>query len=128
MRVVAGAILHGGRVLAAQRGLHKSQGGLWELPGGKVEAGESDTAALVRELREELGITVRVGICLGRHRHAYGSRTIELVAYRCRVVGGEPLATEHEALRWLDGEALHTVTWAPADIPLLEAVRRALSE
>lgn len=122
IRVVAAVLVREGRVLAAQRPADKSQGGLWELPGGKVERRESDAAALVRELREELAIEVEVLAPLGESVHAYPEKTVRLVALGCRLLAGEPVSHEHQALRWLARDELDTVTWAPADVPLLAAV------
>lgn len=126
MRVVAAVLLRDGRVLAARRPPHKSQGGLWELPGGKVEAAESDAQALVRELQEELGVTVQVDGTLAENRHPYPGGVVHLVALRCRLVAGEPHPHEHTALRWLDAASLRQVAWAPADVPLLDAVEPLL--
>lgn len=118
IRVVAGAIVERGRLLAARRPEHKAHGGLWELPGGKVEPGESDEAALARELREELGVDVEV---LGPLASFHG-RVIELFAYRVRVLRGVPAPIEHPELRWLAADALWSVPWAEADVPLVHAV------
>lgn len=124
IRVVAGVVVRDGRILAAQRGPHGREPLLWEFPGGKVEGGESDADALVRELREELGIDVAVEGLVGESVHAYAHARIHLVAYRCRLVSGEPEAREHAALRWLLPSELGSVRWAPADVPLLGAVAR----
>ena len=126
VRVVAGAILRDGRVFAARRGPGQRQAGLWELPGGKVEPGESDAAALARELEEELGIQVEVGGHLDENLHQYPDLAVLLVALACRLPAGEPQPTEHDAVRWLGPDELDAVVWAPADVPLLDAVRAAL--
>jgi 8-oxo-dGTP diphosphatase len=127
LRVVAAVLHRGGRVLAAQRPAHKSQGGLWELPGGKVEAGEDDRAALARELAEELGVRVAVTHLLDQAVHRYPEKTVRLVAWACTLVEGTPQPLEHQALRWLGPDQLHQLDWAPADLPLLPAVRSLLS-
>ncbi len=100
---------------------------VWELPGGKVEPGESDAAALQRELAEELGITVDVHESLGTSRTDH----IVLAAYTAtlaRTSATTPVPTEHAALRWVDAAGLDALDWAPADRPLLASVRRALRQ
>lgn len=126
LRVVAAVLVRDGRVLAARRAAHKREGGLWELPGGKVEPGEDDATALARELEEELGVTVAVGAAVGESEHAYGHGVVRLVALRCTLVAGEPAALDHDALLWLGPEELAGVTWAPADVPFLGTIRQIL--
>lgn len=120
MRVVAALLIREGRVLLAQRAAHKQQGLSWELPGGKVEAGESDADALVRELREELGVEVSV---LGPHAevtHRYDHGEIHLIALRCALEAGqEPRALEHAALAWALPEEVAAFALASADRALL---------
>jgi 8-oxo-dGTP diphosphatase len=111
----------GPQLLAAQRPLHKADGGAWELPGGKLEAGERPEQALARELAEELGLTVEVGPRLDGLTWV-GSRRIHLEVYGVVAPAAEPVALEHAALRWLGPDALGEVGWAPADVPLLPAV------
>jgi 8-oxo-dGTP diphosphatase len=125
IRVVGGAWLREGRVLAARRGPGRARAGTWELPGGKVEPGESDADALQRELREELGVEVEVGEHLGTTVFEEPDATIELVAYVVRAEG-EPSPTEHVELRWLGPDTLRSVEWAPADVPLLSPLARRL--
>ena len=122
VRVVAGAIVVGGRVFAARRGPQMKLPGLWELPGGKVEAGEDDREALVRELLEELGVEVCVGERLAQSVFAYPHVEVRLVAYACSLRAGEVALREHDAVRWLAAGELGEVEWAPADVPLLGAV------
>jgi 8-oxo-dGTP diphosphatase len=100
-----------------------SQAGRWELPGGKVEAGETDEAALARELAEELRIRVRVGTELGRTLHPPDGPRLDLRAYAC-ATEDTPVLTEHDALRWLDAPAAWTVDWTDADVPLLRTMLR----
>lgn len=126
LRVVAGAVVREGRVLAALRGPGRPLAGLWELPGGKVERGESDAEALRRELLEELGIAVQVGPQLGLSEWDGGRRPLLLVAYRCTLRSGDPSPFEHQELAWLRAEELAHRDWAPPDLPLLDAVRLTL--
>ena len=111
--VVAGALISEGRVLLAQRQRPPELAGLWELPGGKVAPGETEPAALVRELREELGVDVLVGDRLGGDV-VIGADVI-LRAYLVRLTGGTPHPHDHRALRWADAADLAEVEWVPAD-------------
>ncbi|HEU5472089.1 MAG TPA: (deoxy)nucleoside triphosphate pyrophosphohydrolase [Actinophytocola sp.] len=126
--VVAAAILRTGAVLAAQRSHPASAAGRWELPGGRVEPGESDQAALRRECHEELGITITVGAPL--HRDIPLRPNLILRAYLATLTPPDatPVAHEHTALRWLTGGTLDSVEWLPADRELLPALRKALGD
>jgi 8-oxo-dGTP diphosphatase len=122
--VVAAAIVDGTplRVLAAQRSYPPDLAGLWELPGGKVHDGEEDLAALVRECREELGVTVAPGarVCPDV---TIGPDTV-LRVWWARLSRGVPQSNEHLALRWLRPEEMDEVAWLPSDAPVMAAVRR----
>jgi 8-oxo-dGTP diphosphatase len=121
---VVGAIIERhGLVLCARRGPGRSMAGRWEFPGGKVEAGETHAAALMREIAEELGCEVRVGAAV----QTTTVGPVTLTTYRCRLVGGEPAATEHAELRWLDASELAGLDWAPADVPSVERLIRDAS-
>lgn len=122
--VVGAAIVAGRRLLAALRPATAQTPG-WELPGGKVEPGETPHDALVREISEELGCTVEVGEFLPRRVAVRPD--LELVVAPARVVDGEPVPHEHEAIRWLGPDELDTVDWLPADRPFVEDVRKILS-
>lgn len=117
LEVVGAVIMRDGRVLCARRGPGGETGGLWEFPGGKVEAPESPREALVREIREELGCEIEVGEHLTTTVHAYAAITISLATYRCTLAGGEPAPTEHTELRWVAPRDLPSLDWAPADLP-----------
>jgi 8-oxo-dGTP diphosphatase len=94
-----------------------------------VESGESDEAALARELHEELRLDVLVGALLAEGVHAYPSLRVRLVAYACtdRGKAREPFLLEHTDHRWLSADTLRSVAWAPADLPLLDAVAARLA-
>jgi 8-oxo-dGTP diphosphatase len=118
--VVCGLILDsGGRVLACQRPAGKHLGGLWEFPGGKVEPGERPDLALARELEEELQIKVEVGDRLGEVVWDYGTVTVRLLPFFCQILAGNPVPTEHMGMRWCDRNAIFTLEWAPADLPVI---------
>lgn len=123
--VVGAAILRDGLLLAARRKAPAALAGGWELPGGKVESGESDAGALIRECREELGVEIEVGARVpGEWPLAAG---MALRVYLARLVTGEPAALEdHEQLRWLGPAELFDVDWLPADRPAVEAVSAQL--
>jgi mutator protein MutT len=120
---VAAVLVRDGRVLVAERGPTMPIAGAWEFPGGKVEAGEDDGEALVREIREELEVEVEVGRRIGESRHHDGRRWLHLVAYRCDLLHGEPRAHLHTRVEWSRPEDLDGYGFAPADVPLLDAVR-----
>lgn len=94
-------------------------GGLWEFPGGKVEPGESFEECLARELTEELGIFVKVGMLLEALTHSYPEKTVHLRFFRCEWLGGEPQPLGCSALAWVDRESLAQYTFPAADAKLL---------
>lgn len=124
MIVVATALVRGGRVLVAQRTRPPELAGLWELPGGRVEPGEGEAAAVARECREELGIGVRTLTRLGPDVPiAAGTLRVHLA----ELLPGspEPVATEHAAVRWIGADDLDGLDWVAADravLPDLAAV------
>lgn len=124
--VVCALIERAGRVLVAQRPAGKSQGLLWEFPGGKLEAGEAPAAALVREIREELRVAIEPGERLADSFHDYGRFAITLTPFRARLgeAAAEPTAVEHAALRWCTPAELAGLEWAPADVPIMAEYRR----
>lgn len=120
--VVAVALVDAdGRILIAQRPEGKQLAGLWEFPGGKVEAGERPEETLIRELREELGITVEEP-CLAPltfASHAYDTFHLLMPLYVCRRWSGLVQAKEHQALKWVRAKDLRSYPMPPADEPLI---------
>jgi 8-oxo-dGTP diphosphatase len=120
--VVACALVDAdGRVLVAQRPEGKSMAGLWEFPGGKVEAGESPEAAVIRELREELGIETKVA-CLAPltfASHAYDRFHLLMPLFVCRQYLGVPAPCEGQVLKWIRPNRLRELPMPPADEPLV---------
>jgi len=124
VHVAAGALIDDrGRVLLARRHDHAHQGGLWEFPGGKCEAGETPQAALVRELREELGIEVAACRPLIRVAHDYGDRRVVLHVFRVEAWEGEPHGLEDQPLEWVVPAALVDYPMPAADRPVVTALR-----
>lgn len=127
--VVAVALIDvDGRVLIAKRPEGKQLAGLWEFPGGKVEPGERPEAALIRELREELGIEVSES-CLAPFvfaSHAYESFHLLMPLYLCRRWSGVVTAREHAALAWVKPNKLSDYPMPPADAPLVAWLRDLL--
>jgi 8-oxo-dGTP diphosphatase len=127
--VVAVALIDpDGRVLIAERPPGKAMAGLWEFPGGKIEAGETPETALIRELDEELGIQVKAA-CLAPFTfasHAYGAFHLLMPLYVCRRWDGTPRALEHAAIKWVRPKDLADYPMPAADLPLIPMLRDLL--
>jgi 8-oxo-dGTP diphosphatase len=122
--VVAGALISGATLLVAQRQRPPELAGLWELPGGKVAAGETEPDALVRELREELGVDVVVGERLGADVPI--GESLILRAYLVTHTDGDLHPHDHRALRWVSADELAALDWVPADRAWLPELAKRL--
>lgn len=127
--VVAGALVDAdGRVLIARRPEGKAMAGLWEFPGGKVHAGETPEAALIRELHEELAVDTRES-CLAPYcfaSHGYDDFHLLMPVFICRSWAGTPTAREGQALAWVRPNRLKDYPMPPADEPLVALLRDLL--
>jgi len=125
--VVAAILRQGRSILIARRAPEIDHGGLWELPGGKVEPGESPEAALEREIREELGARISVTKTAGESVHDYDGKTVKLLCYECTLTEGsvEPRDGEHSELRWVRPEELGGFRFTDADVPIINSLAGA---
>ena len=120
IEVVGAIIKDGGKYLVGQRAAHKTQGGLWEFMGGKIEPGETPEEALVRECLEELALEIEGARIIDSVIHEYPEKTIRLTLLECRPKAGSvPQALEHQAIRWVTPEEMRELPFCPADAELL---------
>jgi 8-oxo-dGTP diphosphatase len=126
---VVGAVIYNEQdeILCALRSPKMSLPNLWEFPGGKTEEGENPEEALVREIQEELGCSIKVYEKIEEVYHEYPSVIVNLLTYKAKIVEGEPKAKEHTELRWMPLQELHSLEWAPADIPTVEVLLKGAS-
>lgn len=124
--IVGAAIIEKGRLLACARAEPPELAGRWEFPGGKVEDGETETEALIRECEEEIGVKIDVGIRIGEDV-PLGRGWAVLKVYLARLLDGQqPQRLEHAELRWLRKDELYSVDWLPADAPIVASLRPLL--
>lgn len=124
IEVVAALIRDGERFLACQRPPHKARGLLWEFVGGKVEPGETKERALIRECREELGVTLAVGEALMELVHEYPDLTVHLTLFNAAIAQGTPQKLEHHDIRWLTVGEAEAYPFCPADQVILERLKQ----
>lgn len=118
--VTAAIIEKGDRFLAARRKSGSHLAGFWEFPGGKLEPGETDRECLARELLEEFGVTCNISDFVAESIYDYGTKIIRLRGYRARRLDGTFQCRDHDQICWLTVDKLQKLTWAPADLPILE--------
>ena len=123
VEVAAALIWRGGRFMICRRPAHKARGGLWEFAGGKLEPGETGPQALVRECREELGVTVDVGEVFMALTHVYPDITVRLTLYNASIAEGAPQLLEHTDLRWITPAEIPLYEFCPADEEILKKLR-----
>ena len=120
--VVAALVVEDGKFMICQRPAHKARGLLWEFVGGKVEKGETKAEALVRECREELGVTVAPGAVYMEVDHVYPDITIHLTLFRAAIVSGRPQKLEHADIRFIAPSDIPRYAFCPADAAILERI------
>lgn len=130
IKVVAAVIRRKGQdgkyqILATQRGKGEFKGG-WEFPGGKIETGESDKEALIREIKEELEADIIVGDLIENIVYTYPNFHLHMNCYWCELQNSSLLLKEHQEARWLDRETIDSVDWLPADIELIQKIKLLL--
>lgn len=124
IKVVAAVIGLDGQYLIARRRQGRQQGGLWEFPGGKVEADESPAESLAREIKEELGVEIIVGEFFDANVYHYDHSSIELTAYEVRLKSFDFQLVDHDDIRWVAPADFGEYDFAPADNFLLEEIKR----
>ena len=127
VKVVAAIIIHENKIFATQRGYGEFKDG-WEFPGGKIEPGETPQEALVREIKEELDIEIKVKDFLETVEYDYPEFHLSMDCFFCAIKSGELVLKEHEAAKWLTVETLDSVDWLPADQGLVEGIREYLKQ
>ncbi len=125
IHVSAAVIIDHGSVFATQRGYGEFKDG-WEFPGGKIEVGETPETALIREIKEELNVTIQIESLLDRVEYDYPDFHLTMYCYICKIISGEIILNEHEDAKWLTSDTLDHVNWLPADRGLIDQLRRLL--
>lgn len=121
IKVVAAVIRDGDKTLSCQRGYGEFKDG-WEFPGGKVELGETDEQAIIREIQEELRVTIGNLKYLCTAEHDYPTFHISMECFICNIIDGTIVDDEHEDMKWLSMDDIWSVDWLPVDVKVVEAL------
>ncbi|MBR5602172.1 MAG: (deoxy)nucleoside triphosphate pyrophosphohydrolase [Clostridia bacterium] len=122
--VVAALIWDENKFMICQRPAHKARGLLWEFVGGKVEPGETKEQALIRECREELAVTLRVGEVFMEVTHEYPDLTVHLTLFHATIAEGVPQMLEHRDIKWITPDEIPNYDFCPADEEILENIQK----
>lgn len=123
IKVAAAIIIDEDKVFATQRGYGEFKDG-WEFPGGKIEEGETGEKAIIREIEEELETKIQVQEKIDTVEYDYPNFHISMECFICKIEEGNLVLKEHEAAKWLKKDELYSVDWLPADIGLIEKIKR----
>ncbi|MBR2844344.1 MAG: (deoxy)nucleoside triphosphate pyrophosphohydrolase [Solobacterium sp.] len=124
IRVTAAVIVHEGRIFATQRGYGPYKDG-WEFPGGKIEAGETPEQTIVREIREELNITIAADRYITTIEYDYPDFHLSMDCFYAHIEEGQISLLEHEAARWITKDQLDEIAWLPADLLLIPYLKQS---
>lgn len=119
LEVAAAIIRKDEKILICQRSANKDLGLLWEFPGGKIEPGETGEQAVIRECREELGVTLKINSFFMDVTHEYPDRTVHLSVYNCSLTDGEPVRLEHNDMQWITASECRKFEFCPADVEII---------
>lgn len=126
IEVVGAAIIKEDKVLAMQRSEQMTLPGMWEFPGGKVEADETEQEALIREIKEELNVTINILDYINEASYDYEFGTVQLKVYTAEIISGQITLEEHSDGKWVTADELKNIDWAPVDIPAAKALVKVL--
>ena len=126
IEVVGAAIIKEDKVLVMQRSNQMTLPGMWEFPGGKVEANETEQEALIREIKEELSVTINILDYINEASYDYDFGTVQLKVYTAEIISGQITLEEHSDGKWVTADELKNIDWAPVDIPAAKALVKIL--